>query len=202
MPPAGHQALIEAARVEFAEQGYAGTSIRSIAQRAGVSLSALYHYYSGKQDLLQAILNDGLDAYLGMTAKELSTAGAAPVQRFAALVTAVVRFRCQHPAKSSIALSEVRSLEPAHRERYEQRRAEGTRLFQKAIGDGIRQGVFRTPYPDDARRSVIAMCNAIGDWYRPGGELTEDDLVERYLALAFIVVEYRQAAPGSTAEKP
>jgi len=54
--PAGHTALLQAAREEFAERGYDGTSIRQIAQRAGMSLSVLYHYYPGKTELLQAIV--------------------------------------------------------------------------------------------------------------------------------------------------
>ena len=53
---AGHTALLQAAREEFAEHGYAGTSIRSLAERAGISTSMLYHYYASKQQLLEAIV--------------------------------------------------------------------------------------------------------------------------------------------------
>ena len=63
--PAGHTALLQAAREEFAERGYDGTSIRQIAQRAGMSLSVLYHYYPGKTELLQAIVDEAMDAYFG-----------------------------------------------------------------------------------------------------------------------------------------
>ncbi|MFI0961264.1 TetR family transcriptional regulator [Streptomyces sp. NPDC021080] len=195
MPPAGHQALIAAARLEFAEQGYVGASIRSIAQRAGVSLSALYHYYSGKQALLYAIVNEGMDAYLALAGKELAAGGDDPAERLAAVVTATVRFRCQYPEKSSVIFSAGRHLEPAAQDQYRGRQAEATQLFQRPIQDGVDQRLFRTPYPDEARRSVIAMCNAIADWYRSGGELTEDDLVERYVALALTLVEYHPLAP-------
>jgi len=51
--------------------------------------------------------------------------------------------------------------------------------------------VFLTPYPDEARRAVIAMCNAVAQWFRPDGELTLDELVDRHVALALTVVEYR-----------
>jgi hypothetical protein len=59
------------------------------------------------------------------------------------------------------------------------------------IERGAAEGVFLTPYPDDARRAVISMCNAIAQWYRPDGEVSPDELVERYLSLALAVVEYR-----------
>ncbi|MFF1901351.1 hypothetical protein [Streptomyces sp. NPDC058206] len=55
-------------------------------------------------------------------------------------------------------------------------------------------GLHQTEYPDNARRAVIAMCNAIAQWYRPGGPVTEDELVERYVSLALTVVEYRPRA--------
>lgn len=55
-------------------------------------------------------------------------------------------------------------------------------------------GLHQTEYPDNARRAVIAMCNAIAQWYRPDGPVTEDELVERYVSLALTVVEYRPRA--------
>ncbi|WP_372345707.1 TetR/AcrR family transcriptional regulator [Streptomyces sp. KL116D] len=189
--PAGHKAIIEAAREEFSEQGYGATSIRNIAKRAGVSLSALYYYYKGKQELLVAILDDGLDAYFGACDTALQAAGDDPAEQLEALVTATVRFRIEHPVKSSIVLTEGRSLEPEHLARYRKNEERGTRQFREVIERGLADGVFLTPYPDDARRTVIAMCNAIAQWYRPDGEVTPDELVERYVSLALTVVEYR-----------
>ncbi|MCX5315148.1 hypothetical protein [Streptomyces sp. NBC_00154] len=56
-------------------------------------------------------------------------------------------------------------------------------------------GLHQTEYPDNARRAVIAMCNAIAQWYGPDGPVTEDELVERYVSPAPAVVEYRPRAP-------
>lgn len=183
--------IIETARQEFAERGYGATSIRDIARRAGMSLSALYHYYPGKQDLLRAILDEGLHSYFTACADALAEAGDDPAERLVALVAAVVRFRVDHPAKSSIITTEQRSLEPDNLKAYEARAAQATRQWAEVIEAGIGEGVFHTPYPDDARRALIAMCNAISQWYDPAGELSLDDLVERYVALALTVVEYR-----------
>ncbi|MEU6577927.1 TetR/AcrR family transcriptional regulator [Streptomyces sp. NPDC046805] len=189
--PAGYKAIIEAARQEFSEQGYSGTSIREIAKRAGVSLSALYYYYKGKQDLLVAILEDGLDAYFGACDAALTEAGGDPGEQLEALVAATVRFRTEHPVKSNIVLTEGRSLEPEHLARYRKNEERGTQQFREIIERGVAEGVFLTPYPDDARRAVIAMCNAIAQWYRPEGEVSLDELVERYVSLALTIVEYR-----------
>ena len=191
MRPTRQKQIIDAARQEFVERGYAAVSIRDIAQRAGMSMSALYHYYPGKQDLLVAILDEGVAAYFATCEQALGEVGDDPAERLEALVTATVRFRTEHPVKSSITLTEERSLDPDHLKAYRESVARGTRQFQQAIEAGVADGLFTTPYPDDARRAVIAMCNAISQWWRPEGELTQRDLVEHYVALAFALVEYR-----------
>ena len=191
MRPSGQDALLEAARQEFSEQGFGSASIRDIAQRAGMSLSAMYHYYSGKQELLHAILDEGLDTYFAACADALSRVGDEPADRLSAVVAATTRFRAEHLARSNILLSEERNLDPERLARYSRRHAEATNLFRHAIDAGVAAGLFLTPYPDEARRAVIAMCNAVAQWFRPDGPLTLDELVDRHVAIALTIVEYR-----------
>ena len=47
--------ILESARAEFEKNGYAHSTIRGIARRAGMSASNLYVYFSSKLDLLFAI---------------------------------------------------------------------------------------------------------------------------------------------------
>lgn len=52
---ATRQALLDAARTLFGEQGYAATSLDEIAHAAKVTKGALYHHYEGKQELFGAV---------------------------------------------------------------------------------------------------------------------------------------------------
>src|ERR1700722_12793404 len=102
----GHSALLTAASAEFAERGFDGTSIRDIAARAGVSLSALYHYYPGKQALLAALLDEGMDDYLDRCRAALAAtgprSGSGSAERLTALVAATVRYRAERSVASLI----------------------------------------------------------------------------------------------------
>jgi len=52
--------LVDTALKLFAEKGFEKTSIRSIAQEAGVSLGLLYNYFPGKEQLLAEIFKRGV----------------------------------------------------------------------------------------------------------------------------------------------
>lgn len=49
----------------FATQGFHGTSISTIAQKAGISKGLMYNYFESKDDLLKAIIDKGLQDMLG-----------------------------------------------------------------------------------------------------------------------------------------
>lgn len=53
------QAIIEAAFDIFRERGYHGTSMRQIAERAGIALGGIYNHFASKEDIFAAVL----DAY-------------------------------------------------------------------------------------------------------------------------------------------
>lgn len=187
----GHAALLTAASAEFAERGFDGTSIRDIAARAGVSLSALYHYYPGKQALLAAILDEGMDDYLERCRAALAAGGSGPAEQLTALVAATVRYRAERSVASLILINEARALTEQDRTAYRARQRQATGLFADVIAQGTATGVFDTPYPEDARRTVLAACNAVAQWYRPNGPTDLPTLIERYVHIALTLVGYK-----------
>jgi AcrR family transcriptional regulator len=57
------QEILEAARSLLAAEGYAGLSMRRVAQASGMSLSNVQHYYGSKDLLLEALLLTTMDAF-------------------------------------------------------------------------------------------------------------------------------------------
>jgi AcrR family transcriptional regulator len=70
--------LKEAATAEFAERGPDGTTMASIAERAGINKERLYKYFGDKQALFETVLSDELDklaASVGRPEKGLEDIG-------------------------------------------------------------------------------------------------------------------------------
>jgi AcrR family transcriptional regulator len=58
----GREELLEAALRVFARRGYREAGVDEIAAEAGYSKGALYWHFSGKEELLQALLEERIDA--------------------------------------------------------------------------------------------------------------------------------------------
>src|SRR3546814_3038960 len=69
--------LEEAARL-FARSGYENSSVADLAAAIGVSKAAIYHYYTTKQDIYDAII---LEVLRGMTAAVSQAVAQAPTAR-------------------------------------------------------------------------------------------------------------------------
>ena len=77
------RAILLAARALLASEGYAGLSMRRVAQDAGMSLSNVQHYYGSKEQLLEALLLTTMDEFQAkMDRIAVAMAGRPQVERF------------------------------------------------------------------------------------------------------------------------
>jgi TetR/AcrR family transcriptional regulator len=97
--------LGEAVRL-FAECGYEGTAIATIAERAGLSKQNLMYYFPTKQALYQRVLDDVLDDWLARMAS-LADARKAPADVLRAYVRAKLKFSREQPLASRVYALEV-----------------------------------------------------------------------------------------------
>jgi AcrR family transcriptional regulator len=83
MREASRRRILKAALRLFAAHGYAGTSIRMIAESAGISVGLLYNYFPSKADLLGALFEESMR---DVQASFASAEAAAPPERIDRLV--------------------------------------------------------------------------------------------------------------------
>lgn len=189
-PPLALPPILEAALAEIVDQGYAATSVRRIAARVGVTVPALYYHFENKQAILAALFDRAMEVVLGHARQALASAGDEPADRFRVLVEAVALYMLHHPDLAFIS-TERRSLVGGNLERYLGRRDELEGLLLAAVADGVSDRVFGTSHSRESVRAILAMCQGIANWYRPGRGIPPHEMAQKYVDLAFAMVEHR-----------
>ena len=84
--------IVEAARNIMAEGGYAAVSMRSVAERVGLSATAIYRYFAGKEDLIGRVVRSGYRRFGESLTEAAEHHPAGSLERLFAMSDAYVRF--------------------------------------------------------------------------------------------------------------
>ncbi|WP_338695521.1 TetR/AcrR family transcriptional regulator [Streptomyces sp. Q6] len=198
-PERRRQLLATAAEV-FAAQGYSATTVRRIADAAGMLAGSLYYHFDSKDSIVEEILRGFLDELWGGYDAVLG-AGLGPRETMQALVTESFREIDRHgPA---VAIYQKESAALAARERFaflaaSQRRFETTWLTTLERGGAA--GVFRADLdPRLTYRFVRDTVWVAASWYRPDGRHSPEEIARQYLAMVLdgIAVQASEEPDGT-----
>jgi hypothetical protein len=106
-----------------------------------------------------------------------------PVERLERAIHEHLRVAADHADELSLIQIELRSLSPDRRADLIERRDAYEALWRRAIADGIADGDLRTVDVRLAGIGILSACNWFTQWYRPGGELTVDEIAEAFVGL-------------------
>ena len=90
------QRLLEAGLKQFANRGYAGTSVQDITEDAKVTKPTLYYYFQSKEGLFQALVDQAMDERLRLM-KQAAPDGMETVDQLTGIIVAVTDFARRQP---------------------------------------------------------------------------------------------------------
>jgi AcrR family transcriptional regulator len=190
---AGTAERITAAAIElFSTKGFAGTGIRELAERVGISTASLYHHIGSKDDLLDLIVGTAMKSLIEMGSFWVNHDGVVSV-RMAGLVASHVTIHALAPQEAIVTDRQLGAMQPASRQRAIRDRDRYERLWRVLVQEGVETGVFHV---DDAKLATLALLgatSAVADWYKPKGALTVETLAGRYVNLSFQLLGARSA---------
>jgi AcrR family transcriptional regulator len=196
------QRIEQAALQLFAAKGFEATGIRELADRAGLSTSALYHYMGSKDELLVAFMVESMTELTKVTAAALAGADG-PAAQLAALVRAHVGFHTLDAQRSLVSDDELRAVSDAAFTKVMQLRDGYERLWAQTLEDGRRTGEFSFGNPRVTRLALLEMCNGVARWYSDRGPMHPADIAESFADLALAMVGARRdGVPVRTADLP
>jgi AcrR family transcriptional regulator len=138
--------ILDASRDLLAQGGVEGLSMRLIADRVGISATAIYHYFSGKDELIHRVVERGFrqfGEYLRAAADAHPRGSLARVQ---ALGEAYLRFAFENEASFRVLFNIQRSDPPRTLEDLPD--GGGYGLLRQAVVDAMEAGVMRRADPD------------------------------------------------------
>ena len=146
-PQDRREVILRAAAELFARQGVAATTVREIADAAGILSGSLYHHFASKDEIVEAVLAAFLrDLRAGY--EEVLGTGGSPVDRLRGLVETSLTMIARHPRATEIYQSEAHRLRAADGFPYVEESAKAVRgAWMGVLEDGIEAGDFRDDVP-------------------------------------------------------
>lgn len=178
---------LSAAISSFVAAGYHGSSMRTIAARAGLSLASIYHYYPSKQSLLVKILDltmDELEARFSTAVYEVME----PLDTLYRLVTTLALFHTERSDLAYIGASEMRSLEEPDRSRIAMRRSAIQHQLDTHILRAVNNGSAECAHPNETGRAIATMCTSLPQWFDRSGPTPTDVIAKTYAELALRMI--------------
>jgi AcrR family transcriptional regulator len=175
--------LALAARM-FAERGLRTTTVRDIADAAGILSGSLYHHFDSKESMVDEILREFLDSLFGQY-RAIVAEGRGPRETLEAIVVASFEAIDQQHDAVAIYQNEARHLVDSERFGYiRERLAEFRTLWRTILRDGMADGSFRADLDVDLAYRFLRDTVWVGvRWYRPGGTLEVHAVAKQYLSI-------------------
>jgi AcrR family transcriptional regulator len=170
--------ILEAAAALFDELGFHRTTTAAIADRVGTAKATVYHYFRAKHDILYAIHDEWIDELLALFEATTATTDD-PVETIRAVTRDIVQLIDQKPGHVRVFFEYFRELPPDLRASAKVKRDRYEELVEGAILRGMQQGSMAWQNPRTASFALFGMCNWAYQWYRPGGELTHDEVSDQ-----------------------
>jgi AcrR family transcriptional regulator len=184
MPSETYTKILDTAHALFIKHGYTATSMRQIAEEAGIGKATIYHHFPDKQALVMELLKSTMGRM--EEALQLVKAEKEPRDRIRVAVSVSVQYLLESTDIMQIVRREV----PGGRDQMKEKFLEFFRsyieLLSEAILQGTKQGIFRSVDPESAARTLMTMIQGTFSMAYLGGgrpyspQITIDSILDVY----------------------
>jgi AcrR family transcriptional regulator len=186
--------LIACAQKLFYTQGYQSTSVRDIVDEVGVAKGTFYYYFDSKQAILEALVAELSAARVALFEAILADQTLDAIQKWTRAVQVIGDWKIERK-EQLLALARMMQIDEnvLLRHKLEMRTVQmAVPILGKIIAQGVTEGVFETPFVEEAAENVFAIAIAFSKTLT--AILLNPDHYENPLALARRKTAAMQAA--------
>lgn len=180
-PKAQRQTQIkDAAAKLFRSSGYAGASMKDIANSLGMEAPSLYNHFKSKEDIVVDICFDMADRFLSAI-DEVNDIYFNAEEKLRMAVKNHVEILTSDIEGSFVFLREWRHLPPNELTRFKELRKKYEDGFRQILIDGENENLFKMGDRDFAVLTLLSSLNWIVEWYNPkaSGKSSPEEIANR-----------------------
>jgi AcrR family transcriptional regulator len=179
--PVTREQILDASLRLFSERGFARTSVRDIAQAAGITDAAIYYHFASKRDLFEALIEErGFTAALDQL-EHVEITSDNPVQTIHAMAVNALQFIYQNRDLMKVLMIEAMADDPVATDEYEVLVQRWKRAEARILRHYAERGLLRTEDCDElGSQLVITVLGVLADFMMsaaiapPDGEVPEE----------------------------
>ena len=180
-PGYDQQGILDVAVAAFNQYGYDATSMGVLADRLGLSKSAIYHHFASKDEILDRALDAALGALEGVLSEADAATGRA-ADRLDLVLRGAVHVLVDKLPYVTLLLR-VRGNTEVERRALARRRAVD-KTVTALVSEAQAEGSLRSDIDASVvSRLAFGMINSIVEWYRAGGREDADRLADDVVAV-------------------
>jgi AcrR family transcriptional regulator len=178
--------LVRLAAELFAEKGFQATTVRNIADEAGILSGSLYHHFDSKESIVDEILS-GFFTEIMAAYQRVIDENDDPRDTIAGLVRVAFGTLEPHRAAITVMQNDWNYLRGMDRFAYLiKSEDEVEKMWVSTLHAGQAEGLFRPDLdPKLTYRMIRDTVWVAVRWFRPGGRLNAQGLAEHYLKVMF-----------------
>jgi AcrR family transcriptional regulator len=177
---AKRDAVLSTAAQLFNERGFHATSLDDIAARLNVSKPTLYYYVKNKNDIVIECVRRGLQMMLDAI-EDSRRAGGSAVDQLMTCMSIYARIVTMDFGMCVIRLNDS-DLPAASRKEVRRLKAGIDNEFRRLVTLGVADGSLAPCDPKMVAFLIAGALGWIGQWYRPDGEYSPEQIGQQFIA--------------------
>ncbi len=178
--------IISVASTLFSRKGYSATSLKEIADQVGLHKTSLFHYFKGKEEILMEVMDKGLREYVNILNESAIDPNLDAEEKLRVALEKQVAVICKYRNYINVGLNEIKSLSSQNREKYNTKRKQYGKRFEKIIQEiqgHSESALFKDLNFKIVNLGILGMCNWIINWYKEDGPLGPKEISEIFFGV-------------------
>jgi TetR/AcrR family transcriptional regulator, cholesterol catabolism regulator len=177
------QHILEAAAQVFRQKGYDRATLRDIAKATGLLPGSLYYHIRSKDELLRRIVERPIHDLCAQLEDLVAADIPAAEKLTRAMAMHLHAFEAHYPSLF-VYLQNLLQVDAMRRRPLQKQAKRYEECWQRMLIQGMQSGEF--PLDLDVKVvsfAILGMCNWMHHWYRQGGRLAIDGIIQQFTRL-------------------